>query len=168
MGSKVHSHEIYPVVTCLRAIWYITTGDLLPGNMVWNVPNSVRIGPIFSIEVTVDLWPDVTSMKVALIPPWGWDGCMYQIGLVFIQRMEPNPLQKGLLFLDSFISSLCLLLVLSIGLIIYHSNLHKNNFCTIIIHKFKFAARLVIRRDFGYDLPLCIISKCGQFNLNPT
>ena len=67
-----------------------------------------------------------------------------------------SALLKGLLFLGSFIRSLCLLLVLSIGLKIYHSNWHKMNLCTIKIHKWKFVELLLIRRDFGFDLPLCM------------
>ena len=51
---------------------------------------------------------------------------------------------------------------------IYHCHRHKNNLCAIEIHKLKFAARLLIRRDFGYDLPLCTIFKCSQFKRNPT
>ena len=84
---------------------------------------------------------------------------MYQIRLVLRQRRS-RPLQNGLLFLGSFISSLCLLLVLSIGLKIYHSNWYTNNLCAIKMHKLKFVACLIIR-------PLCLTVKCGQFNLNP-
>ena len=82
------------------------------------------------------------------------------------QWMEPSPLQKRFLFLGSFISSLYLLLVLSNGLKIYYPNLHKNNVCAIKFHKLKFCARLLIRQDFDYDLPLCTICKCSQFILN--
>ena len=143
------SHDICSVVKCLRVVWFpITTGDLLPGNILWKVPNLMRIGPIYSIEVTGDLWPDVTSSKVALEPPWGWDRCIHQISLVLRQRIELSPFQEGLLFVGSFISSLCLLLAPSFN-----------------IHKLKFVARLLIRWDFGRGLPLCMISKCGQFNL---
>ena len=127
----------------------------------------MRIEPIYCIKVTGDLWPDFTSMKVALKPPWGWDGCMCLIELVLRQRMDQGPLQEGLLFLGSFISSLCLLLVLSIALKIYHSY-WRNNLWTIKLRKLKFVARLVIRWEFDYDLPLCMIFKFGQFNLNPT
>ena len=50
----------------------------------------------------------------------------------------------------------------------YHTNWHKNNLGAIRIPKLKFVVHLLIRRDFDYDLPLCMIFKCGQFNLSPT
>ena len=78
--------------------------------------------------------------------------------------MESSPFKKGLLFLGWLISSLCLLLVLSIGLKLYYSNWHE-----IKIHKLKFVVCLIIRRDFVCDLPLCMIFNWwGTFNLNPT
>ena len=111
----------------------VTSGDLLPGNMLWKVPNLLRIRPLYRIEVTGDLWHGVTSMKVALKTPRGWDGCMYQIRLVLRRQMKPSPFQKGFLFL-----------ALSNGLKIYRSNWHKNNLSAIKINKSKFVVRLLM------------------------
>ena len=69
LGSKMLSHAIYSLVKWLRALvlnhrlgkrWVRTgypfiTADLLPLTMLWNVPNSVRLRLIYSIEVTGDL-----------------------------------------------------------------------------------------------------------------
>ena len=43
-------------------------------------------------------------------------------------RMESSPFQKGLLFFGPYISSLCLLLLLCIGLKICHINWHKKKY----------------------------------------
>ena len=109
LGSKMHSRDICPVVKCLLVKWYpVTTGDLLPRNM-WNVPNLVRI--VLSCDLTWILPGDelesCTESDSGSDTEWS------------------SPLQKLLLFLGSFISSLCLLPVLSICLNIYHSKRHE-------------------------------------------
>ena len=45
-----------------RCVWTgrpVPAGDLFTGTTLRNVPNSARIGPIYSIEVTLDLWADL-------------------------------------------------------------------------------------------------------------
>ena len=59
--------------------WPVTWKHVVKHSCGSYTANLARFGPIYSIEVTGDFWPDVNSTKVALKPPWGGDGCIHQI-----------------------------------------------------------------------------------------
>ena len=149
-------------MTSTLAIWHpVTTCCLETYRIWWGSDRWAASRSLVTFDLAWHRW------KLHQNLPWDeMDACAKSV--LSYDKEWSRPLPKGLLFLGSFISSLCLVLVLSVGLKMHHSNWHKNNLCAIKIHELKSVARLVIRRDLRYALPLCMIFKCGQFHPNPT